>query len=74
MMSDLSAGQTLHDIFENRFKKISFCLTVARIRSFHVNNKPVGYTSTNTPRLVHRLSFSLTSVQDDNAHVNRRGN
>ena len=55
--SDLLTGQALHDIYENRCSKISFCSTVARIRSFHVNNKPVGYTRTNTPGLVHRLSF-----------------
>ena len=56
--SDLSLGQDLHVIYESRCSKISFCSTVARIGSFQVNNKPVGYTSTNTPGLVNRLSFS----------------
>ena len=42
--SDLSPGQAVHDIYENRCSKICFCSTVARIGSFHVNNKPVGYT------------------------------
>ena len=46
--------------YEIRCSKISFCSTVARIRSFHMNNKPVEYTWPNTPRLVHGLSFSLT--------------
>ena len=45
--SDFSPGQALHDISENQCSKIRFCSTVARIRSFHVNNKPVGYTWTN---------------------------
>ena len=30
----------LHDIYESRCSKISFCSTVARIRLFPVNNKP----------------------------------
>ena len=30
--------------YEIRCSKISFCSTVARIRSFHVNSGPVGYT------------------------------
>ena len=30
--------------YSSRCSKISFCSTVARIRSFHVNNAPVGYT------------------------------
>ena len=53
--------QCLHDIYVSRCSKISLCSTVARIRSFHVNNTPVGYTSTNTPKLVHGLSLSLTN-------------
>ena len=51
----------VHDIYDSRCSKISFCSTVARIRSFHINNTPVGYTWTNTPRLVHGFSFSLIS-------------
>ena len=58
VMSDLLSGDALYDIYENRCSKISFCSAVARMRSFHVNNKPVGYTPMNTPRLVHGLSFS----------------
>ena len=54
--------QALHDIYKNLISKISFCPTVALIKSLHVNNKPVGYTWTNTPRLVHGLSFSLTNA------------
>ena len=49
----------VHDIYDSRWSEISFCSTVARIRSFHVNNTPVGYTWTNTARLVHGLSFCL---------------
>ena len=56
---DLSSGQALHDNFDNRCSKISFCSTVARIWSFHVNLKPVGYTWTNTAGLVDGLSFSI---------------
>ena len=44
MTSDLSPWQAIHDIYEDRCSQISFWSTVARSRSFHVNNKSVGYT------------------------------
>ena len=60
--SDIELRQ-IHRIHDVRFiartnslYDISFCSTVARTRSFHVNNKPVGYSWTNTPRLVHRFN------------------
>ena len=46
-------------IYHSPCSKISFCSAVTRIRSFHVNNKSVGYTWTNTHRLVHGLQLQL---------------
>ena len=50
--SDLLPGQTRYDIYENRCSKIRVCSMVARIRSFHVNNKPVGFILANAPSLL----------------------
>ena len=66
---------TLPTIFTKFGVQFSFCSTAARIRSFNVNNKPVGYTRTNASVLVHGFKGGsiLVHVGDERCNVFSNG-